>query len=368
MKTCKKEKIKLNNQKGITAAEAVIAMVIILITVGVIATVYTNLSLNSSEIDRKAGATRIATNITENMNEVYYNEVKEELDMLYYSGIATKENNTYIIPPADGAKVFNTTIPNGYTCKITLENVNGSTSITKATIEIDYTVNKLQKGVSIIQVLEKETVRECNSPRFSEQYIRQIISEVDDYIMVSSTAKDIQSGVKIICPIKYDKVTGSYMLVEDVLNNPIWYSYSNKNWAKILILDVKDYNKYIDYETKKVDNSFFANENNLDSLYVWIPRFGVQSGGELFGSTYFKYKKTNLPILNSYYDNSSDVISYYINTTTSSDFSWSSSYNLSFDGSIEDSGKWVLYSSLTEVGTDGYYLNKSQYGPCILEK
>jgi len=200
-----KMKNKLNSQKGITAADAVIAMVVILTTVSIIAMVYVNLSYDSSEIDKKAGATRIATNITENMNEIYYSEVESELELLYYSGVASKQDETYIIPPADGVTVFNTTIPSGYTCKIKLENINNSQIVTKVTVEIDYVVNNLQKGVYLTQILEKETVRECNSPKFSEQYIRQILDSNDNYIMVSDTAGNVQRGVKIICPIKFEK-------------------------------------------------------------------------------------------------------------------------------------------------------------------
>ena len=93
----KKEKLKnkLKNQKGITAADAVIAMLIILTTVGVISMVYVNLTMNTAEIERKAGATRIATNIIENMGQVYYSEIGTKLDLLSDSGIATKVDNTY---------------------------------------------------------------------------------------------------------------------------------------------------------------------------------------------------------------------------------------------------------------------------------
>ena len=51
----------LNNQKGVTGADVVIALLIILTAVGVISMLYVNLVIGSRETDRKAGATRIAT-------------------------------------------------------------------------------------------------------------------------------------------------------------------------------------------------------------------------------------------------------------------------------------------------------------------
>lgn len=357
----KKEKLKnkLKNQKGITAADAVIAMLIILTTVGVISMVYVNLTMNTAEIERKAGATRIATNIIENMGQVYYSEIGTKLDLLSDSGIATKVDNTYSIPGATDAKVFETTIPKGYTCEISVENPNPSYDIVKKiTVKVSYKVNNMPKEVALSKVVEKEIIRECNSPNFADEYIRQMVGGETDYIMASNTAGSVQPGVKIICPISYHQQIGKYQLV-DVSDNPVWYSYSNKNWARVLVLESDAYQTYVDSANQTINDNTILQDS--EKSYVWIPRFGVENGQESFGGTYFKYKKTNLPILNSYDENTNQV-SDYINPGTA--FAWGTR-GISFEGDNLVTGKWVSYGSLNTVGTDGYYLNHSQYGPLI---
>ncbi len=354
-----KLKNKLNSQNGITAADSVIAMLIILTTVGVISMIYVNLNLSSAEIQRKAGATRVATNILENMSKTYYAEIETKLDLLSDHGEATKVGETYTISGSGVAKVFDTTIPKGYTCEISFEKPNPSYDVVrKVNVKISYKVNDLPKEVVLRKVIEKETIRECNSPKFSEEYIRQIVNSNLDYIMASDTSSGIQSGVKIICPVMYDKKIGNYKLV-NLEETPIWYSYSNKNWARLLILEANDYNMYINETSKTITDKSILQDS--EKSFVWIPRFGVKNGENLFGGTYFKYKKTNLPILNSY-ENNTDPINYYIDSSQS--FTWGTR-GISFETNTDFAGKWVLYSSLNMANTDGYVLNHSQYGPMI---
>ena len=198
-----------------------IAMLVILLTVGVIAMLYVNLSLNSVEITRKAGATRMATNILESMNKTYYSELETKLDLLVDKGDATKVGDTYTIVGTDSSKVMDTSIPKGYTCEISFEKPNASYDVVKkVNVKIQYKVDQMQKEVALSKVLEKETIRECNSPKFTEEYMRQIINSNIDYVMASQTAGSLQNGIKIVCPVAYDKALGTYRLV-DINNEPI---------------------------------------------------------------------------------------------------------------------------------------------------
>lgn len=333
-------------------------MLVILLTVGVIAMLYVNLSLNSVEITRKAGASRMATNILEAMNKTYYSEVETKLNLLADKGDATKVGDTYTIVGTDTSKVLDTSIPKGYTCVISFEKPNPSYDVVKkVNVKIQYKVDQMPKEVALSKVLEKETIRECNSPKFSDEYVRPIVNSNMEYVMASETAGSLQNGIKIVCPVMYDKTLGSYRLV-DVEKEPIWYGYSNKNWARLLLLEASEYNTYFDVN-KKVTDKLILQDG--EKSFVWIPRFGVQNGENLFGGTYFKYKKTNLPIFNSY-ENNADTVNYYINSAQS--FTWGSR-GISFEANTDFAGKWVLYSSLNTQNTDGYILNHSQYGPIM---
>lgn len=354
----KQRKNKLNKENGITGADVLIALLIILTTIGVIGTVYVNLVLGSKGIDRKAGATRIATNIMENTETLYYDEIQEHLDTLSNLGTATKIDSIYTIPGDSGIKVFNTSIPKGYKATIELKNSYGAEEnssydlVKKVTVKLEYLVDGQPKQVELSKVLEREVIRECNSPQLEEEYIRQVIPNGTEYVMYSQSAEGIQPGVKIVCPIQYDAQMKKYKIVENT--NSLWYSYSSKQWARILILEADEYANSIDSTTKTVTNSEILKS---DKSYVWIPRFGVENAGDLEGNTKFKYKNTDSAIVNSYYEENTLIYNHLAN------IEWSNR-GISFENNAE-LGKWASYSDLVQRGTDAYYLQNSQYGPML---
>lgn len=348
----------LNSQKGITGADIMIAMLIILTTVGVIAMIYVNQNIGSKEIDRKTGATRIATNVLENLSLVYYDEIGTTLKTLTDTGVATKVDETYTIVGGKDVKVFETKVPSGYKLVLTFEQENMTYDLLKkVNAKVEYTVDQQPKSVSLSKVIEREIVRECNSPKFTEEYIRQMVPTGMEYEMFSETSTALQTGIKIICPIRYDKTNKQYKLV-DVQKNQIWYSYSNKEWARVLVLESDEYNSGIDLTTKAITNLELL--KNGDKSYVWVPRFGVKNGGDLFGDTFFQYKNGSVAILNSF-ANENGLCQYYLDINRT--IQWSNR-GISFEHD-ETLGKWSSYGDLSTVSTDSYLLNQSQYGPMM---
>lgn len=346
---------KLNNQKGITGADIVIALLIIVTTLTVIGMVYINLFMNGKQADRKAGATRIATNILENMDKLFYEQIDTTLKQLSDTGIATKTDETYIISGGDDIKVFQTKIPKGYTLEISIEKPENQANeeydfVKKITVQVKYTVDGKENEVTLNKVIEREVVRECNSPNFTEEYIQKIIPTDAQFEMYSETAKDVQSGVKIICPIQYNKTLKKYQMVEDT--SGIWYSYSNKQWAKILVLESNEIENYIDSENKTITDSEVL---KTDKCYVWIPSFGVKNGMDLFGGTLFQYKTTDYAILNQQQGN---VSYYYVNPNEQT--TWSENRGMN-----EGLGKWCSYPEMKDTNCEAYQLNQSQYGPML---
>lgn len=369
---CKKILLsKLNSEKGITAADSVIALLIILLSVGIISMTYINLRLNSKEIERKTGATRIATNIIENFDQIYYSDIDTKLNSYYDSGILSRTGSLgdyiYTANGGNNIKIFDTSIPVGYTALIENKSVNASNDIVrKITVQVKYTVDNNPKKVEVSKVFEKENVRECNSPQFTEEYIRGIIPSGYEYQIFSvesvATLFGMQSGIKIICPIQLDKTTNKYKVI-DVSKNQLWYSYSNKNWARILVLDsgsAGEFNTYVNNTTYELSSEAQEMWKNSEYSYLWIPRFGVKNGGELFGGTYFKYKSTNYPIVSSYYDGSS-MIANYLKMDITENW-WSTARSISFNND-ENVGEWINYSTLNTTNSNAYYLNNSQFGP-----
>ena len=57
-------------------------------------------------------------------------------------------------------------------------------------------------------------------------------------------------------------------------NDPEWYSYDNtKKWANIMLSDGK-------YKEGTVQEGQVVKENELGSMYVWIPRYAYRIAGE----------------------------------------------------------------------------------------
>lgn len=330
----------LNNQKGVTGADVVIALLIILTAVGVISMLYVNLVIGSRETDRKAGATRIATNMIENMSQMYYDEITEHLENLVQENKAEKQENTYIITKENSTKVFETNVPNGYGVEIMLNEVGDYDLVKKVTTTVKFKVDGQDKKVQLNKVLTRETVRECNSPNFSESYIAQMTT--DNWEFYTENSQNA-SGVKIICPIQYDKSSESYQIVTN--RNSLWYSYSNKQWARVLILEPN--------QLENITEEMLTGENS----YIWVPRFGIQVAGNLFGDTYFKYKTTDYAISNSYDKNQINFIYHSIDKTKM----WAERVN--FEQDLV--GMWCPYSDLAKDESMAYILNQSQYGPML---
>lgn len=358
----------LNNQKGITAADVTISALIILVAVSVIGMVYTNLVITSRGVDRKAEATRIATNIIENISSMYYDEIEEELNTLSDDGIAIKTIETdytnYHIANGQGeVELFNVNILNGYEADIIINNVFGSENendgldlVKKVTVQVSYLLNGISQNVNIEQTFKREAVRECNSPVINDSSFESFDVNMDNCIYWYENAQNF-SGDYIICPIEYDVQNELYKLVPSsvFMNNKRWYSYSNKQWARVLILTPGQYGNVVDSQNNVIsDNSALTSNRS----FLWIPKFGIDTSGKL----YFKFKNTDLGILNSYYSSTPapDFIYYYIDTEDS--VSWSDSYLLNFGN---ENGKWVSYSDLGTSGTEAYWLNQSKYGPLL---
>ena len=315
----------LNSQKGFSSGDTILALLMILTAVGVITMIYTNLVIGSRGVDRKTGATRIATNILENMSQLYYDEINA-------------------VSSTTGGKIFNTSIPNGYTTEVKVEKVGQYDFVKKATVTVKYKVDGIEKKVELVKVFERETIRECNSPNFTEEYIRQMLP-TGNYILYDGNAHGA-GGQKVICPIQYDKSSNRYQIVTQT--DSLWYSYSNKQWARVLIVN-----------SESLANLDIKTELKGSNSYVWIPRFGVQDGGNPFGDTYFKYKATDYAILNSYHQNPRPAFFYHYMDHIGN---WSSGREMAEQGLL---GKWYPYSEIANTASLAYLLNQSQYGPML---
>lgn len=244
----------LKGQKGITGADVVIAAIMVLITVGVISMLFVNTSLQSRNVTRTAGATRIATNIIENIKELSYDDF-----VIAYDELGTVGAEKYAgFKKVEGVKVFNTSIPNGYTFYIRADKAYGTHTeagekfdlVRDIDIFVTYKVGKAEQNVNFELIKQRELIGECNAPNISTLRLDKLDENMDCY------------------PIKYSSLVNGYVKATE--NDYDWYNYTNKQWATVVVSSRPE------EELFDINGKYSNNVN--DKEYVWVPSFYVGAG------------------------------------------------------------------------------------------
>lgn len=334
---------KLKSEKGATGVDVIMASAMILVTITVVSILYVNTSLQTRNIKRTAGATRIATNVAENIQALSYE------DFIYsYNGIAlTEEYKGESYRKVEGSssnyKIFNTKIPTGYTFYIKADEVYGShldkkeqfDLVRDVEIVVVYKVNDNLEDISFSLTKQRELIGECNAPEVT--YLRSM---------------GVTNSSTNIYPVKYVETIGNYMkTTEDDID---WYDYANRKWAVILVSD-KEETELFDVNGKYIGTNA--------KMYMWIPAFFVNDVGDEFRA--FRYNGSDKIIEKSSLTSLADEtgktssFSYYTFADKPSDYQ-----KITED---TNTGMWVEMRSenLTNV-QQASILNASPYGPFII--
>lgn len=335
---------KLKEQKGATGVDIVVSISVIAVTIAIVTAIYTNVDLASKRVQRTAGATRIATNIVEQIEKMYYEEFLDKVaEMKNKAAIASGEANPYItydstneefvvIPKrtSDAIKIFNTKIPKGYTVNISLEKDYEFDMVRKVNVEVKFPVGDSEESVKLSSAKSMEIVELGNEPEILDGNIIKTLNGTE-YSNVMPIKK---SGSKYIITSAEDEE---------------WYNYEAAIWAKVLINSSGKYNT----STGNVNTGFES------SLYVWIPSFGKDANGDLR----FKYADTNYRVISKILDSGSLKKTIFTVDTVGqelTDFSTLVDFKDSSGNTVR--GCWVKYSDI-ETNSYSILLNSSEYGP-----
>ena len=270
-------KKKLKSEKGVTGIDIVVASTIILVSMGVIISIYTNINNANKSVTRKSGATRVATQIVEKIDMFYYDQFVDELksftssldpDYCYFlrdaSTPALPENGTYIIKTINDANVgsaqsfLGVKIPRGYTLNCVVKNsfgtneVEGYDLVKTISVKVQFDVAGVTKDVTLTTVKGREKVEKRNNLPKTDLTDKDITGLVDVTFLKKTTS--ITTGGTI-----YTKTTST---------DQSWYDYD--------IHSIKP--AYMVVTT----NSFtpeFNGDGELDissnrtrqNMYIWIP-------------------------------------------------------------------------------------------------
>lgn len=326
----------LKNEKGATGADIVVALSIIVLTVSVISMVYINLTNGSKNVNRTAGATRIATNILENIDKMSYEQYNKTLnefatdDSKGWSVTGDTNNKTVTLDgkKTGSEKIFDTKIPKGYKVELTSQCTNAGDSlpkydlIKKINVKVTFTVSKTEQNVSLYTSKEREQISEVNKPDM-------------DSLNVSG---------KSYVPIKYSTTQKAYVVTDE--KDADWYNYSNKVWAMVYVDSLSNIDNI-----KKAGKLKDTQANTTGNIYYWIPRFSTD-GQALYNAS--NYPITNIQITATN-DNSKNMSIFSVGTAVVS----------ADTNEFNSNGKKGLWKAKNVLGSDGTMqaFNKTKFGP-----
>ena len=242
-------KNKIKSQKGFAASDGLIAVLIIALFAGLIATVSYNIYLANSSIKRMSKATNYIVDMFEYIDKVYYDYVTVDnltdyFNNKYYyeddkttpkedSEVKIKEQETEVlsVPFEASVSIIKYNEQEGNEDKIDL--------VKEITMQVNYKVGNKSQTIEMKKIKQRENLETPNKPDLSKL--------------------ELQEGENIY-PIK--NIGEEWIVCES--NDKDWYNYENGNWA-ILLKTQKDLS--ID-DKVDVDN---LEEN--EAIYAWIPRF-----------------------------------------------------------------------------------------------
>lgn len=327
----------LKNEKGATGADIVVALSIIVLTVSVISMVYINLTNGSKNVNRTAGATRIATNILENIDKMSYEQYNKALDAfatndskgLTVTGDANAKTIILEGKKTGTEKIFDTKIPKGYKVELTSQSINAGDSlpkydlIKKINVKVTFTVSKTEQNVSLYTSKEREQLAEVNKP------------DIDSLEITAS---------KSYVPIKYSTTQQAYVVTDEKDIN--WYDYSNKVWAMVYVDSLSNINSI-----KDAGKLSTVQANSTGNIYYWIPRFSTD-GQALYNAS--NYPITNIQITATN-NNTKKMSLFSVGTAT-----------LSADtNEFNSNGKKGIWKAKNSLNSDGTMqaFNRTKFGP-----
>ncbi len=264
-------------KKRIMSLEIFFSIIIIFSIIFIVTVICLEIRLYSQKINKEAEASRIASNIIENIKMKSYDDVEKYIEELSYVGITKKIENNIQYVTIDGnlfsENFFGTQIPKDYTIDFQTENYGEGFNIQKRIdLTINYKINQRIEDFKVSSVIDRESINECNSPIISDEYFKELgISE-----------KDFE-----IIPIKYSEEKKSY--ITTTKDDFEWFNYSAKLWAKVLVFEKEESLKDYFINEDGTVNRLIENEKTTlkmeDYLYVWIPNFSTKED-----ETFFRYK------------------------------------------------------------------------------
>ena len=229
----------LQSKGGYTGIDVAVAIVILFVFTAMISTIFINIYLQFSESQRSSVATAYATQISELVDKMYYQDVNVETLQERISGMNISNGYTVLTQ-------VERYIPEGYTAE------NSKELIKTVKISVSYKVGNSTKSVEIQKIKAKEILITPNKPKLSSGMV----------------------------PVKYvvtDIILGEGYWQITTENDPTWYNYENKVWANMMLVDGLIVEGNIAVTEENIENLVGKRITTVSPTFAWIPKYAYNS-------------------------------------------------------------------------------------------
>lgn len=250
----------LKKSNGFAASDALIAILIITLFTGIIASLLYNIYLSNASLKRMSKANGYIVDVFEYIDKAYYDEVSENDLILYFNNkyysnedaevVAEKDEDTLVEKYGDmpfkviiDLKSYSEIEGNPDTEELDL--------VKEITMTVKYKLGNKDQELTIKRIKSRERLVTPNEP---------------DLNLLS-----LEQNEKVY-PIK--EINNNYVICNE--NDSNWYNYENGKFAKVLVT-----NKTLETGYQLTD------EDTL--IYQWIPRYAEDEEGNI----QYLYSNTN---------------------------------------------------------------------------
>ncbi len=240
---------RLRSQKGFAGADALIAVLIIALFSGLIASISYNIYLGNSSIKRISKANQYIVDMFEYVDRTYYDDITEESLVEYF-------NNKYYFE-TDG-----TTPKNKAEVKMIKQGEEKADTPFQA--EINITKYNAQEGnTDKLDLVEEITMTVRYKLGNKDQAIEMKKTKAREKLVTPNvpdlSSLELQDGYKAY---SIKRESGSWKVFDN--ENDAWYNYETGDWA-LVVASSEELN---DGDEINIDNL-----ENGEEIYYWIPRY-----------------------------------------------------------------------------------------------
>lgn len=243
---------RLENNNGFAASDALIAVLIITLSTGIIASLIYNIYLSNASLKRMSKANGYIVDVFEYIDKIYYDDVNNKNLIEYFNNKYYYETDG--VTPKQNADVMAgdniTTLNTSFKVIINVQNYNeieGNEDkldlVKQITMSVTYKLGGKDQTIEIKRIKSREKLKTPNTPDFN--------------------LLELQEGYNVY-PIK--KIDNIWKVCDK--SDSSWYDYPSGKWALVIKTSkTLSLNEEIDI------NNLLENEE----IIAWIPRYAYDS-------------------------------------------------------------------------------------------